>query len=150
MKLAELLMQRADLQKKIASLKTRAVASALADEGSKPIEEPDKLIAEAMDAMATLRNAITRINEINLQWKMPDGRVIMHWIAERDSLTQQHGLLSAVIEGSSQRSRYGRAEIKREPTVDVSALHTRLDQISARIRKVNLALQEQNWKRRES
>ena len=43
MKLAEALLLRADMQKKLASLRERIVANAVVQEGDKPHEDPEKL-----------------------------------------------------------------------------------------------------------
>lgn len=147
MKLAELLVRRADLQKKIASLRERIKLNVIFQEGSKPSEDAKALIAQASLALTDLRSAVTKINETNIGQKMPDGRSIMEWIAEREGLAQLHALLKEAIEGTNlHRSRYGRQEIIWHTAIDVPALQEQLDSTAQKIRKVNLALQEHNWK----
>lgn len=50
MKLAEALIQRADIQKRIASLKDRITRMAQVQEGDEPVEAPEKLIEKVRGA----------------------------------------------------------------------------------------------------
>jgi hypothetical protein len=59
MKLAEALLLRADLQKKVASLRDRIVANAVVQEGDKPHEAPDQLMKEAFGALAELETLMS-------------------------------------------------------------------------------------------
>jgi hypothetical protein len=51
MKLAEALLLRADVQKKLASLRERVAKNAVAQEGDKPHEDPDKLLKESFGVL---------------------------------------------------------------------------------------------------
>ena len=51
MKLAEGLMLRSDIQKKLASLRERISRNAVVQEGNKPHEDPQKLMKEAFSTM---------------------------------------------------------------------------------------------------
>jgi hypothetical protein len=147
MKLAELLVERAELQKKFGSLKTRAAQNATFSEGGTPAEDPEKLIAEAMTTLRRLTEVVQSINMANITAKMPDGRTIMATIAERDQLMHKHVLLSTVIEAcGNHRLRYSRNEIRTELAVKVPDLQKQLDEVGHSLRRLNLALQEQNWK----
>jgi hypothetical protein len=59
MKLAEALLLRSDLQKKIASLRERVVANAVVQEGDKPHEAPEQLMKEAFGALKELEALIS-------------------------------------------------------------------------------------------
>ena len=63
MKLAEALIRRADCQKRIAQLKGRLLTNAKVQEGDKPAETPQELIAELERVSAELFDLIKRINK---------------------------------------------------------------------------------------
>ena len=65
MKLAEALILRADCQKRIAQLKSRLLTNAKVQEGDKPAETPQELIAELGRVSNELLDLIKRINRTN-------------------------------------------------------------------------------------
>ena len=97
MKLAEALLLRGDMQKKVASLRERIVRNALYQEGSKPPEDPNALLVDASVVIDELEKLVTRINTVNLVSKLPDGGSLTEAIAHRDSLAQRHSLIQAAI-----------------------------------------------------
>ena len=66
MTLGEALTVRADMQRRLAELRTRLLASAKVQEGETPPEQPDVLLAEFEQTAAQLRTLIARINRTNL------------------------------------------------------------------------------------
>ncbi len=147
MKLAEALLLRADLQKKIASLRDRVVANAVVQEKDEPHEDPNVLLKEAFGAIDQLEALVTKINETNLKAKLGDGRTLTRVIAERDTLKAQHALLTAAIAGCRKEpDRYGVREIKWVATLKVAKLQKQADDVSKKIRELNGRLQEANWK----
>jgi len=66
MKLAEALILRADCQKRIAQLKSRLLVNAKVQEGDKPAETPQELIAELGRVSTELLDLIKRINRTKL------------------------------------------------------------------------------------
>lgn len=147
MKLAEVLLLRADMQKKLASLRERIVANAVVQEGDKPHEDPEKLLTEAIGVISDLEGLVFRINECNLMNKLPDGRSLTEAIARRDALIQQHALLVAALGGTRREpDRYSVREIKWVATVDVGKLQAHSDDLAKRIRELNAQIQETNWR----
>ena len=147
MKLAEALLLRGDMQKKLASLRERVVRNGLVQEGSKPLEDPNALLAEASALIGELENLVTEINVANLANKLPDGRTLTAAIAHRDSLIQRHALLQAAI-GATQKEpdRYSVREIKWIAAVDVSKLQKQSEDLAKQVRELNGKIQETNWK----
>lgn len=146
MKLAEALVLRADIQKKLASLRQRIAKNAIIQEGNNPHEDPNKLIKEAFGVLAELRGLIGKINTANAANKLPDGRTLTDAIAQRDELTQQHSLIQHAIDSSSKEpDRYSMAEIKWVSCVDIKKLQKQSDDLSKKIRELNLMIQETNW-----
>lgn len=147
MKLAEALLLRADMQKKVASLRGRIVANAVVQEGDKPHENPEKLMKEALGVLGELERIVFRINECNLRSKIARGRTLTEAIAHRDSLVQQHSLLHAALGGTRREpERYSAREIKWIATLDVPKLQKQADDLAKAIRELNGQIQEANWK----
>lgn len=147
MKLAEALLLRADMQKKIASLRERIVANAVVQETDKPHEDPNVLMKEAFAVIDQLEELITKINKTNLKTKLADGRTLTDAIALRDTLKAQHSLVQAAIDGARKEpDRYGMREIKWVATVNVAKLQKQSDDLSKKIRELNARIQEANWK----
>jgi hypothetical protein len=146
MKLAEALVLRADLQKRLAQLRVRLKRSALIQEGERPPEDPNLLLGEVSELLSQLRLLIVRINRTNMQTALPDGTLLTEALAERDVLDLQHSLLSDLVNTATERfERYGRSEIRRLATVDAAALHRQLDDIARRRRELDTAIQATNW-----
>ena len=147
MKLAEALLLRADLQKKVASLRERVVANAVVQEGDAPHEDPATLMKEAFGALDELESLVAKINTANLKTKLPDGRTLTQAVARRDTLTQEHALIQAAIAGCRKEpERYGVREIKWVAMLDVKKLQKQSDDLSKKIRELNAAIQATNWK----
>lgn len=145
MKLAEALLLRADLQKKVASLRERIVANAVVQEGDQPHEAPDQLLKEAFGSLGELEALIAKINSTNLVCKLADGRTLMEAIARRDTLMAEHSLLLAAIAGCRKEpDRYGMREIKWVATLEVAKLQ-QADDFAKRIRELNGMIQQANW-----
>ena len=131
MKLAEALLLRSDLKKKLASLRERVAANALVQEKEKPHEDPAKLIKEAVGVLAELE-AI--------------GRLLAAAIAHRDTLAQHHSLLQAAIAASRKEpDRYSMKEIKWIATLEVAKLQKQCDDLAKSLREINAAIQSTNW-----
>jgi hypothetical protein len=147
MKLAEALLLRADMQKKICSLRERISLNAVVQEGDTPHENPQSLLKEAMGVLSESESLIARINRSNTRQTLPDGRTVMEAIAHRDMLAQQHALLQSAIEGSRREpDRWSGREIKWLATMDIAELHRRADEVSSQIRRLNGEIQETNWR----
>jgi hypothetical protein len=146
MKLAEALVLRADLQKRLAQMRTRLNQSALVQEGEQPPENPAELLAELEQMLVQLRDLMSRINRTNLQASLPDGTTLTDALARRDVLSLQHSLISGLADTASIRvERYGRSEIRRLATVDVAALRRQADELARQRRELDTLIQATNW-----
>ncbi|MBX3388216.1 MAG: DIP1984 family protein [Phycisphaeraceae bacterium] len=147
MKLAEALLLRADLQKKLARLRDRIVGNVLTQQGDKPHESPEKLVREARSVIAELEQLVVRINRTNAKYKMRGGGTLMESIAARDGLKLQHALLESTIAGTKKEpDRYSAREIKWVVQVDIAKLQKEVESAAKRIREINAEIQETNWK----
>jgi hypothetical protein len=147
MKLAEALLLRADMQKKALSLRQRIVDNAVVQQGDQPHEDPSGLLKEAIGVLGELESLVVRINRTNLEMKLADGRTLTEAIARRDTLVQQHALVQAAIAGCKKEpDRYSAREIKWVATLEVSKLQEQSDDLAKKIRELNAAVQQTNWK----
>lgn len=145
MKLAEALILRADIQKRIEQLKSRLADNAKVQEGENPSEEPKALLAELDALTSELERLIVRINLTNCTAKT-DGKSLTELIAKRDILTLKAGALRAFAQAAAQKiDAYSRSEIKILSTVDVAALQKQVDEIARQIRQLDTTLQGANW-----
>ncbi|MBS0187860.1 MAG: DIP1984 family protein [Planctomycetes bacterium] len=147
MKLAEALLLRADLQKKLARLRDRIVGNVLTQQGDKPHEPPDKLLRDAMAVITELETLVARINRTNSSHKLQGKQTLMEAIAARDGLKLKHALLEATIAGTKKEpDRYSAREIKWVVQVDVANLQKEVEMTAKKIREINAEIQEANWK----
>jgi hypothetical protein len=146
MKLAEALVLRADLQKRIAQLRERLQQSALIQEGEQPPENPQDLLAELDRLIAELTTLIVRINRTNLSAQTASGITLTDALARRDTLALHASVLDSVADRAGDRvSRYSRTEIRTVPTIDVAALRRRLDTLAQQRRELDTSIQAANW-----
>lgn len=127
-------------------MKQRIGNNSVIQDGNKPHEDPSGLMSEAFGVLKELRDLIGKINAANAVKKLPDGRTLMDAIAQRDELTQQHSLLQHAISSSSKEpDRYSMTEIKWVACVDIQKLQKQSDDLSKRIRELNIMIQQTNW-----
>lgn len=146
MKLAEALVLRADLQKRIAQLRNRLTQSALVQEGEMPPEDPQALLLELNQLFAQLETLIIRVNITNLQTPFSDHESLTHALARRDILSMRHSAISSLADTAANRiDCYGRSEIRKVATVDVAVLRKQIDEIAHQLRELDTAIQAKNW-----
>ena len=145
MKIAEALILRADIQKRIAQLRTRLNNNAKVQENEEPAENPELLLTELENLISQLNDLIVKINRTNTLSKV-DGISLVELIAKKDTLSQKAGILREFIEIASQKvNLYSTTEIKVFSTVNVSELQKKLDKLSKEIRETDTKLQQANW-----
>ena len=145
MKIAEALILRADIQKRIAQLRTRLNNNAKVQENEEPAENPEFLLTELENLISQLNDLIVKINRTNTLSKI-DGISLVELIAKKDTLSQKAGILREFIEIASQKvDLYSTTEIKVFSTVNVSEQQKKLDKLSKEIRETDTKLQQANW-----
>ena len=145
MKLAEALQERADLNRRIADLRSRLSANATVQEGEKPAEDPAELLAELDRCVKTLEERITQINLANCR-TVVEGETVTALLARRDCLTTQIGAYRQLLDNASQTAYRARGtEIKVLSTVDVAALQKKVDAMSHQLRVLDNTIQQTNW-----
>ncbi len=145
MKLAEALQERADLNRRLAELRSRLTDNALVQEGERPAEDPAELMAELDRCAAALENTIGRINLANCR-TVVEGKTLTELLARRDCLTIRIGAYRDLVSSASQTARRARGtEIKVLSTVNVAALQKRVDELSRELRTLDNTIQQVNW-----
>lgn len=145
MKLAEALIMRADLQKRLEQLRDRLTANALVQEGEVPAENPEVLLEELSRCSQELENLIARINLTNASTRK-EGKTLTELLAKREVLSQQVSILRSFLDAASRMVvRGSRSEVKIHSTVEVAALRQKLDQLSQQLRILDTTIQSSNW-----
>ena len=145
MKLAEALILRSDLQKRIEQLRVRLNNNAKVQENDEPSENPEELLNELDNNINQLKILIKQINKTNCV-TVSNGQTLADLIAERDTLTLKSNILRGFLNIAGQKvNLYSTTEIKIMSTVDVPALQKELDQLSKKIRETDTELQQANW-----
>lgn len=146
MKLAEALSIRKDLQKRIAQLQQRIQNNVKVQEGDEPSEQPAELMKELDSCLVQLEDLIWRINATNMQTANAQGTKLTRLMAERDVLTMRTNALRSIFEkASASQDRYSRSEIKMLTVVDVKQLGKQIDDLSARLRTLDIEIQSLNF-----
>ena len=145
MKLAEALILRSDLQKRIEQLRVRLNNNAKVQENDEPSENPEELLNELDNNINQLKILIKQINRTNCI-TVSNGQTLANLIAERDTLTLKSNILRGFLNIANQKvNLYSTTEIKIMSTVDVPALQKELDLLSKKIRETDTELQQANW-----
>jgi hypothetical protein len=146
MKLAEALLVRADMKKKLGSIRERLAFNARTQEGEKPHEAPGELLQEATAILKAHEQLVIRIDQANGRLQLADGRTLMEALCERESLTTEHLLVAVLLDRVKQETdRYSSSEIRWKPTFCVKEYQKRLEELTGRLREINTRIQEANW-----
>lgn len=146
MKLAEALILRADLQKRLAQIKSRLYNNVLVQEGELPSEDPESLLREFKSSQDELTNIIKRINKTNNITPFNDDMMLSDALVERDALLEKRSLFSnAANQASEKQDRYSKTEIKYISTIDIKEFQKEIDRLSKEYRKFDTKIQGLNW-----
>lgn len=146
MRLAEALVLRADINTHIAQLHNHIKNNALIQEGEKPLEDPQALLAELTQLLQRLGDLITAINRTNIQITLDQGMTITAALARRDILARQYDLFNSIANAASERfNRYSRSEIRIMTTVDIGTMRHQIDELARQRRELDTAIQAANW-----
>ncbi|HLV15719.1 MAG TPA: DIP1984 family protein [Xanthomarina sp.] len=142
MKLAEGLLLRADLLKKIEHLQNRIRPVLIVSDDKLPQEDPDKLLAQLRKAIQDLESLIIRINKTNNETIIDGEGPLMEALAKRDSLKMLSEKLRN-IRYAAQINNSGDSNLK--TTIDIKKLQTEMDQTGRAFREIDSKIQEINW-----
>ncbi len=146
MKLAEALIERADIQRKITVLRSRLQNNAQVQEGTEPNEKPADLIKELDENVKRLEYLISRINYTNATVKSDSGSTIADLIVKRDMLALKISAMNDLLRTASATvCRAMHTEIKILPAINVKSLQEKIDKLSKELRLTDTEIQSNNW-----
>ncbi|MBT2289559.1 DIP1984 family protein [Paenibacillus albidus] len=146
MKLAEALVNRSDLQRKIAQLKQRLERVVKVQEGEEPAEQPKDLLRELEHSVNELAKLVRAINRTNSGVAFDEHWTLADALAERDRMLQLRKLLNDLLEQASiTQDRFSRSEVRYQRTVDVVQIQKQVDDLSRDYRELDFRIQEKNW-----
>lgn len=146
MKLAEALIERAELQQKNAQLLHRITGNTLVQEGDSPAEEPAELIAEYEENMVRLQLLIQKINAANSTAPFDEKETVADAIARRDCLGAKLKAYRSIYDSAAIRQeRYSQKEVKFVRAIDLKKVQDTINRLSKEYRETDTRLQSINW-----
>ena len=142
MKLAEGLLLRADLLKKIEHLQNRIKPVLIVADDKLPQEDPEKLLGQLRKAIRDLESIIVRINKTNNETHVEDEGFLMEALAKRDALK----MLSERLRNIRQAAQiYNTGDTNLKTTINIKNLQIEMDQTGRAFREIDSKIQEINW-----
>ena len=142
MKIAEALNLRADAQRKLSELTNRLQKNAQVQEGEKPAENPNHLLAEYESVLNELNILVKRINRTNNTVELEPGLTLMEAIADRDHISSRVNALANLKQSAmQQQDRYSRTEIK----FVIGIIQKQVDALAKEYRRLDSRIQQMNW-----
>ena len=146
MKLAELLMERAECQRRIAQISSRLRDCAKVQEGDIPPVKPEVMLKEVVELHSQLEELIKRINHVNVTNALEPGLTLADAVTRRDMLRSQRELYDSLVKASQvSDGRYSMKEIRYVSTMDVAELIRNTDELSKAVRMMDARIQARNW-----
>ncbi len=147
MKLAEALILRADMQRKLANINTRIAENVKIKEGDEPAEMPIKLMKEAEELIEKLYNLIAHIHHTNATVRLADGKTLLMTMVERDKLKERYRMINnALKKAKSKPDIHYNYEVKWKKMVNIIALQRQVEETAVKIRNLNVLIQATTWK----
>ncbi len=147
MKLAEALMERAELRNRISAISARLNANSKVYEGEEPAEDPKRMLEELDTVIPRYAELIARINTANANTVASDGHTLAELMASRDALIAKAKVLNDLIDSAMESTHSYRTPDmpKRVSTVDVRSLRRESDAASKEAREKDALIQATNW-----
>ena len=142
MKLAEGLLLRADLLKKIEHLQNRIKPVLIVSDDKQPQEDPIVLLAQLRKAIQDLELIIVRINKTNNETIVEGEGLLYEALDKRDTLK----MLSEKLRNIRQAAQiYNTGETNLKATISIKNLQIEMDQTGRAFREIDSKIQEINW-----
>lgn len=145
MKLAEALIQRGDLQKRIDQMRYRLNRSARIFENEEVPEPPAELFAELEQLMVEFSRLVAQINRTNSNTALDETRTIADALAERDTIMMHRQILENAIDNATEGYRFQNTQIKSHSTFNIREVQAKIDALSRQYRELDTTIQAMNW-----
>ena len=147
MKLAELLMNRADLDKKIRSIKARLTQNAKIQEGENSLEDTTDLLNELVECLVEYERVVKLISNTNYQTKVNKTESLLDFILKKEVLGKKHSALTNLYEAATTKEdRYRQSEIKFISNINGKEVQKMISKCAKEYRETDMKIQETNWK----
>ena len=146
MKLAEALLLRVDLQKKLRQIEARLIKNAKTQGDEPPSEHPNGLLIEFDECNKQWEEIVQKINKTNSFTITDSGISIADMIIQRDAIKQKLNALYKLSEGATiELNRYSRSEIVQRSAISVPEIQKHINELSKSYREIDTKLQALNW-----
>lgn len=145
MKIAEALMQRSDLQKRIGILIHRIEENSLIQEGDVPVENPKEVRVELDRCQDEHFNLIQRINRTNAKVQINGMSLLEILSLRREKKDRSATLKRLANSGMITMRRNNHNEIRFISTIDVKPLQEDSDRYARECREIDSTIQTINW-----
>lgn len=145
MKLAEALVLRADLARRLDQITARMLRNAKVQEGDSPAEDPAALLDEHDRTAADMQALIARINRTNSTTRLGEG-TISDALAARDVLRLRQAARRDLAGEATITQMIGtRSEVRFRPAINVAEVQKQADMLAREMRTLDARIQETNW-----
>ncbi len=147
MKLAQALLERADMQNKLLNLDERIMNNLKVQEGQDIIEQPIELLDEYKTINERLTKMVQAINKTNMVTSIAEyDMTIAEALVKKERLLALKSMYQAVVTAATNyQTRMSRNEIKFLNVVDVKSVQQMSDQVAKEYRLLDAKIQEINW-----
>lgn len=146
MKLAELLIERSEIQKRIAQMSSRLNDYAIIQEGDEPPFKPEVMLKKLDGLHVKLEETIRKINMVNMTTEIEPGMTLADAVTKRDVMKSRRNIYHGLFTASVVRdNRYSKKEIKFVTTLDVDSVMDITDELAKEIRILDSKIQNINW-----
>lgn len=147
MKLAEALILRSDIKKRMEQIRQRLLRNAKVQQGEKPAEDPEALLVELERLAKDFERLIQQINRTNAATPFEAGLTLSDAIAARDVLVLKHSIYSDLAYSATiQQEVRTKSEVKFKSAVNVTQVREQADLMARLHRELDTKIQEMNWK----
>jgi len=146
MKLAEALIERKSIKINMEELKKRIYQNSQVQDGDKPIEQPLQLIDLLYQEIDKFEKLIIQINKTNVETKLTNSMSMMEALTKRDMLRYKHFIYNNLADKATPSTdRYSQREIKFLPTINITDIRKKSDDVAKECRQLDMKIQEANW-----
>ncbi len=146
MKLAESLIDRSEIQKRITDLQNRIRENAVIQQDDAPLEDPAKLFEELIQCYSNLDDLNRRIIATNNSTIFEGNLKVCDALANRESLDKQIKDLGNIASAFSvKNNRFTKTEIKFVSTMNPGTIRIHIDALKDQRKKLDRKIQAMNW-----
>jgi hypothetical protein len=146
MKLGELLIERGELQKRIAQMAARLTEFSIVQEGDVPPFDTVKMLAKLDRSHIKLEEIINKINSINSRTELESGLTLAEAVAKREVMKSRRNIYNGLLLATMLKdSRYSKKEIRFVSTLDSDHIFNVTDDLAKEIRILDSKIQLKNW-----